>query len=332
MRYNTKILKATAPYACCTGIAEAAEILLSGELVAFPTETVYGLGAVAFNTEAIKKIFIAKGRPSDNPLIVHIAEQSQISEIGILNKRAKKLSEKLMPGALTLVIESKDNVPLIARANLPSVAVRIPQNEVALELIRRSGPLVAPSANLSTKPSPTEASHVFNDLQGRIYAVLDGGSCKVGIESTVIDTTTTTPVILRSGAVTKEELEKVLQEKIFYPNSSDNNIPNKSPGMKYKHYAPNAPVSLLCGKDELYLYLNQPLTEENRIIITTKNHIGNLQNYFPKKNIFELSQQSIYGTLRKADELNATEVIIYFEVEDNLPMGLIDRIKKASGN
>lgn len=226
-------------------------------MVAFPTETVYGLGAVATNEEAVKKIFEAKGRPSDNPLIVHIGTIEEVSAyVEEIPEKAKKLMERFWPGPLTLILKAKPGV--LAKnvtAGLSTVGIRMPDHEVALGLLRTlKKPLAAPSANRSGKPSPTKAEHVYEDLQGRIPLILDGGTTGIGIESTVLDVTVNPPVILRPGGVTKEMLEAEIGE-VIEPTPKEQQLESapKAPGMKYTHYAPEAPVYLIendCKKIE----------------------------------------------------------------------------------
>lgn len=237
-------------------IAKGAETIRNGGLVAFPTETVYGLGADAFNETAVKKIFGAKGRPSDNPLIAHIA---RASDIGLLTPELSpnivKLIDNFWPGPLTLVLRKQDRVPSITTGGLDTVAVRIPDDPVALELIRLSGtPLAAPSANLSGSPSPTKAAHVIGDLDGKVNMILAGADSRVGIESTVLDMTEETPVILRPGVITADMISAAIDMEVEYapslrPHHAGLNvdIAPRSPGMKYKHYAPKADMLVVEG-------------------------------------------------------------------------------------
>lgn len=233
------------------GIVEAAAALAAGELVAFPTETVYGLGANALSAEAVAGIFKAKGRPSDNPLIVHIGEIDQVDRlIKSVDSRARKLMEAFWPGPLTLVFEKAPAVPEAVTAGLDTVGVRMPSHPVALELLRKAGvPVAAPSANLSGKPSPTDAAHVMADLKGKVAYVVDGGPCDVGLESTVLDLTEEIPTILRPGGVTLEAIGRVIGEVRLDPGLSGEARP-KSPGMKYRHYAPEGRVILYSGNRE----------------------------------------------------------------------------------
>lgn len=233
-------------------IRQAGHVLRRGGLVAFPTETVYGLGANALDTEAVKGIFAAKGRPRDNPLIVHIAEIDTVFQYaGFINDSAKRLMETFWPGPLTLVLPARGNVSEEVSAGLESLAFRIPDHPVALALIHEAGvPVAAPSANLSGRPSPTLASHVYTDLNGRIDAILDGGPTGVGLESTVLDMTGDIPVILRPGGVTPEEIQAVAGKVLLDPSLGENGVtPERpaSPGMKYRHYAPSAPLLLIEG-------------------------------------------------------------------------------------
>lgn len=229
------------------------KIIREGGLVAFPTETVYGLGADALNPEAVAKIFRAKGRPSDNPLIVHISDKKQCFKLAInINPTAEKLMETFWPGPLTLILKKNTIVPHITTAGLDSVAIRLPSNPIARELIIASGkPIAAPSANRTGKPSPTCAAHVLEDLNGRIDAIIDGGDTDIGIESTVVDVRGNIPVILRPGDVSKEDLEKTVGKvEIGYCDSKKHIEKPLSPGMKYTHYSPRAEVILLEGNAE----------------------------------------------------------------------------------
>ncbi len=227
----------------------AAELIKKGEIVAFPTETVYGLGADALDPQAVKKIYVAKGRPSDNPLIVHIASVEQLYEVAAaVPETAELLAERFWPGPLTMILPKSEKIPPEITAGLDTVAIRMPNHPVALELIRKSGlPIAAPSANLSGKPSPTSAKHVAKDLYGRIALILDGGETIVGLESTVLDLCGAIPTVLRPGGVTAEELRDVLGDVRIAAEISDNDEKPRSPGMKYTHYKPAADVLLFEG-------------------------------------------------------------------------------------
>ena len=249
---KTRILSTTE-----NDIAEAAGIIQQGGLVAFPTETVYGLGADALNAEAVAKVYEAKGRPSDNPMIVHIARASDIGQLTpMLSEDIVNLIDNFWPGPLTMVLKKKAGVPDRTTGGLDTVAVRMPDSEAALELIREADcPIAAPSANISGRPSPTRAGDVIADLNGRIDAVIQGDDCRVGIESTVLDMTGDTPVILRPGIITAEDIEAVLKKEVKYDEAllkdkqgEDGDIRPKAPGMKYKHYAPKADMVVIEGQ------------------------------------------------------------------------------------
>ena len=239
------------------GISEAAEILKGGGLVAFPTETVYGLGGNGLDKEAAKKIYAAKGRPSDNPLILHVSSIEEVYPlVKALPEKAKKLMEAFWPGPLTLVLLKSDLVPKESTGGLETVALRSPENALTLDLIRACGfPIAGPSANLSGRPSPTEASHVFEDLGGRIEGILEDGAVGIGVESTIVDLSENCPTLLRPGAITIEDLEEVLGEKLaidptLLGKSMAEGFTPKAPGMKYRHYAPKAEMILFKKKEE----------------------------------------------------------------------------------
>ncbi len=239
------------------GISEAAEILKQGGLVAFPTETVYGLGGNGLDKEAAKKIYAAKGRPSDNPLILHVSSIEEVYPlVKALPEKAKKLMEAFWPGPLTLVLPKSDIVPEESTGGLETVALRSPENALTLDLIRACGfPIAGPSANLSGRPSPTEASHVFEDLGGRIEGSLEDGAVGIGVESTIVDLSENCPTLLRPGAITIEDLEEVLGEKVaidptLLGMSMAEGFTPKAPGMKYRHYAPKAEMILFKKKEE----------------------------------------------------------------------------------
>lgn len=255
---QTKIIKIDSEMINREEMREAAELIRQGELVAFPTETVYGLGADALRSEAAKKIYAAKGRPSDNPLIIHVCKFEDLERIAKeVPEQARKLSEAFWPGPLTIVVWKNEQVPYDTTGGMDTVAVRMPNHPIALSLIEESGCLIAaPSANTSGKPSPTEAGHVAQDMDGRIPMILDGGAVGIGIESTIVDLTEEHPMILRPGYITKQMLEEVLGEEVrIDPGilAADTTDPAqagqkpKAPGMRYKHYAPRADLVLVEG-------------------------------------------------------------------------------------
>lgn len=259
---ETKIFQSTTK-----DIEKAAEIIKGGGLIAFPTETVYGLGADALNPEATKKVYAAKGRPSDNPMIVHIADKEELSKLtDTVTKDMEILMDAFWPGPMTMVVKRKPIVPDVTTGGLDTVGVRMPSNETARQLIRFSGtPIAAPSANLSGKPSPTTAAHCIDDLTGRVDGIINGEDCLLGIESTVIDMTEETPMILRPGMITREEISGALGKEVSLDptllerpdifNNGDllqtgEDFQPKSPGMKYKHYAPNGEMIIFQGSKE----------------------------------------------------------------------------------
>ena len=235
-------------------IGQASALLREGRVVAFPTETVYGLGADALNPDAVRAIFAAKERPADNPLIVHVADPMQLEGLCRVTDVARRLMDAYWPGPLTLLLMKTDRVPDVTTAGLPSVAVRCPKHPVALSLLRRCAlPIAAPSANRSGRPSPTSALHVYEDMRGRIPLILDGGNCQVGVESTVVDLTGDVPCVLRPGAVTPDQIAAVagacqVAPSVMRPLKEGESAP--SPGMRHRHYAPRAKMTVFVGADE----------------------------------------------------------------------------------
>ncbi len=262
---QTKIIKVGTGH---TDLTEAADVIRGGGLVAFPTETVYGLGADACNPQAAKKIYTAKGRPSDNPLIVHIAQWNDLFAVaGEVPAEAKRLADAFWPGPLTMVMKKNERIPRETTGGLDTVAVRMPNHPAALALICQSGcPIAAPSANTSGRPSPTEAAHVAADLAGKIPVILDGGPVGIGIESTIIDLTEETPVILRPGYITKEMLSQTLLREVAIDSAviapESGKIP-KAPGMKYRHYAPRAEMIVVSGEMQKVVAKINELTDKN---------------------------------------------------------------------
>ncbi|MFK2825623.1 L-threonylcarbamoyladenylate synthase [Bacillus sp. B190/17] len=322
-------------------IKEAAQLLKKNEVVAFPTETVYGLGGNALSNEAAGKIFAAKGRPADNPLIVHIASEQQAADVAIhISATAQKLMQEFWPGPLTIILKKQPNrLSDLVTAGLDTVAVRVPDHPVALAVIREAGlPIAAPSANRSGKPSPTSAKHVQDDLDGRIAGIVDGGSTGVGVESTVVDCTGSIPVILRPGGITKEELEAVVGEVAVDAALTDAQKQPKSPGMKYTHYAPNAPLYLLQGSCE---WIQSQISDQQQKgkkvgLLTTEDHLSFYEAdvILPCGNSRDLKTVAhcLYDVLRAFNETDVD--MIYSETFPTAGVGLavMNRLEKAAGH
>lgn len=319
-----------------THIRYCAALLKRGEVVAFPTETVYGLGADALNADAVRKIYEAKGRPADNPLIVHVAGAEQISLLAAeIPEAAIKLTKAFSPGPLTVVYRKKASVPDIVTGGLDTVGVRIPSHPVALALLREAGvPVCAPSANLSTKPSPTTAAHVLEDLDGRIPAILDGGACSVGIESTVVDVTTARPRILRKGGIPAEEIVKVIGDVEIVKSSTV----ALCPGMKYKHYAPKAEVLFSAYYDDMHLTICEyydKLKAEGKIPVILA--LDERAPLYADRSVMTVGKNyadyahNLFADLRLADEKGFTVVIAEGVESKGIGESLINRLIKSSG-
>lgn len=295
-----------------TQLKEAVMILRHGGLVVFPTETVYGLGANGLDDQAVMNIFTAKGRPSDNPLILHIHDVAQLQEIvQHIPDSAIVLMKTYWPGPLTLVFDKQPHIPRNVTAGLSTVAVRMPNNEIALELLKAANiPVAAPSANISGRPSATKADHVLEDLAGKVDAIIDGGDSVIGIESTVIDMTTVPPTLLRPGFIQQSEIESLLGYSI--QTSSVSEAP-KSPGMKYQHYQPRVGVYWRSGNRDL--------------ILQEANTIGKTLSI-----IDHPTEQNFYALLRENDKEGIDAIIVITESSDFVPEGLRDRLSKASKN
>ncbi len=304
-------------------IKEATHIIKKGGIVAFPTETVYGLGADAWNASAIAKVFKAKGRPSDNPLIVHVSSEEDIHDFAIdIPEKAHLLIEKFWPGPLTIVLKKRNEVLDAVTAGLDTVALRMPDNEIALALIKKTGPVVAPSANHSGKPSPTKAKHVLADFGDEI-PIMDGKATAIGLESTVIDLTDVFPAILRPGSISRKEIEDVLG--VFVEESFFHHLKNpKSPGQKYSHYKPSAKVRWLQPEERI---------EENHILYLIQNYSGSFANVVVYNQNLDLFAKEIYDRFRQADLEGFEEVAIepIHEYQADIKSALLNRIQKAIG-
>lgn len=305
---------------------QAVDIIRSGGIVAFPTETVYGLGADATNAEAVGKIFEAKGRPTDNPLIVHVdSKETAINYVDDVSDKALKLMDAFWPGALTLIMKSKPRIfAQNVTADLETVGIRVPNHPVALNLLKRVQlPIAAPSANTSGKPSPTLAEHVYHDMEEKIPLILDGGPTKIGIESTVLDMTSEPPVILRPGNVTKEQIENVIGT-IRFSAELHGNAP-KSPGMKYTHYAPEAPVYLIEDDSKLIRKAIEHVQGKGKkVAVLSSTEYPEADFHFP------LSPETLYSSLRKCDMTDANLILTGVPSERDDNDFMMNRLEKAA--
>lgn len=326
---------------------QAGKLIAEGELVAFPTETVYGLGGDALDPDASRKIYAAKGRPSDNPLIVHIADFDDMKRVAReVPEQAKKLADAFWPGPLTMIVWKSDAVPEATTGGMQTVAVRMPNHPAALELIRRSGCLIAaPSANTSGRPSPTEAQHVAEDLSGKIAMILDGGPVGIGIESTIIDLTEEQPMILRPGYITPEMLSEVLQEEVVIDPgiiAADDTRKPKAPGMKYKHYAPKAEMIIVDGAQDAVIDKINELTAAKRaegkkvaVIATdeTKDRYdAQVILSMGKRADEDAIAQHLYKILRECDELDVGEIYSECFQTPRIGQAIMNRLLKAAGH
>ena len=328
------------------GIRLGGEILKQGGLVAFPTETVYGLGGNALDAEASAKIYAAKGRPSDNPLIVHIAKTEDLYRIvEEVPEEAKKLAEKFWPGPLTMIFQKKEIVPYGTTGGLDTVAVRMPNHPVALKMIEAGGGYIAaPSANTSGRPSPTTAQHVADDLDGKIEMILDGGSVGIGVESTIVDLSTGVPTILRPGYINKAMLEKVIGKVEVDPTllSADCKQRPKAPGMRYKHYAPKADMVIVEGEEEKVIaYINDRICEElkkgNRPGVIASDETvhrycgGTVKSMGSRRDELSISRH-LYAVLREFDEQQVSCIFSEAFETPNLGQAIMNRMVKAAGH
>ncbi len=309
-------------------LKKCADEILSGGIVAFPTETVYGLGANALDENAVKKIYVAKGRPSDNPLICHVSNKAQIEKLGDVTPFARKIIDAFMPGPITVVLSKKNCVSGVVTGGLNTVGVRMPDHEVARTFIAECGvPLCAPSANTSTKPSPTQAKYVFDDLNGKIRYILDGGNCRVGIESTIVDCVNKR--ILRKGGVSEEQIEAVVGKLGKEPIKSD--VP-LCPGMKYKHYSPDAEVYLAKAGVDMTKRICDFYDKlvGKKIIFSLKGDYGN-RNVVKVGDTVVQYAENVFALFREADK-SGYRYIICEGVEDcGIGAALLNRLNKSSG-
>ena len=321
-------------------IAHAAELIKNGQLVGIPTETVYGLGANGLDEEAVAKIFEAKGRPQDNPLILHIAEAKDIEQIcQEIPESAWILAEKFWPGPLTMVLPVKPIVPKRTTANLNTVAVRCPKTEATRKLIFLAGvPIAAPSANRSGKPSTTTAAHVLHDMDGRISAILDGGACEVGVESTIIDLCGETPRLLRPGGVTPEELTEILGEIEIDEavlGQISNNAVVRAPGMKYKHYAPSAEVIIVTGnRESAAKYICDRFTANDAVLCFAEElplYEGYNPTAYGSENDHKTLSAGLFAALRDLDCPEISKIYARCPEGGGVAYAVRNRLSKAAG-
>lgn len=326
-------------------IEYASRLFREGQLVGFPTETVYGLGANALSEDAVRSIFAAKGRPADNPLIVHIWNRNQLNDLCEIPPMAEKLMDAFWPGPLTMLFPRKETVPDVVTAGLPTVAIRMPSHPVAFEMLKACRlPIAAPSANRSGKPSPTTAKHVLDDMNGIIPLILDGGSCDVGVESTVLDICHGQPTVLRPGGITKEMLEDVLGQEVALAGSILRPLkPDEkalSPGMRYKHYAPSGTVTLVSGKESNVLSAMKKLVAEARndgqksCVMCFTEHVEALKDCDPHdlgsiRSDDEVAHR-LFDTLRRLDDEHMDQIYSEVVLPEGVGLAVMNRLGRAA--
>jgi len=326
-------------------IEDAAKAIKKGGIVAFPTETVYGLGADALNEEAVGKIFEAKGRPQDNPLIIHVASKDVSKYVEDISETAQKLMNRFWPGPLTLILNKKNIVPNVTSANLDTIGIRMPDNEVALKLIELSGTTIAaPSANISGRPSPTDIERCVEDLDGKVDYIIGGQKSKVGVESTIVDCTVNPPVVLRPGGLTLEMLREVdpsikLDDGLMTKPTED--FKPKAPGMKYKHYAPKAKVRIVSGNNEKVVEKIQKMVHnyiDNGKRVGILSSEENASEYTEGKvisigSLNDLNEvaRNLFEDLRKFDDMNVDIILAEAYEEKGIGIAIMNRLKKSAG-
>ena len=324
-------------------IAVFASMLASGKTVIFPTETVYGLGANALDEEAAAKIYQAKGRPSDNPLLVHVADKEDVYDlVENIGSRAKLLMDRFWPGPLTIVFKKKDIIPDRTSGGLDTVAIRMPSDQVARDLIRQAGvPIAAPSANISGRPSPTKPEHIIRDMDGRVDGILVGGSCNYGVESTIVDLSGDVAMVLRPGSITLEMLGEVLGQVNLDPSlkNKDDNIRAKAPGMKYKHYSPRAQVYIVrAGDQEDFARMVDELCLDNAKKGLKTGVMTRSSDQHPyQAQVFDLGEsdaevaKNLFDSLISLDRESIDIAYVPYFEEKGLGVAIMNRLKKAAG-
>ncbi len=322
-------------------LRQAADILRCGGLVAFPTETVYGLGGDATDKTAAKKIYAAKGRPSDNPLIIHIADPEEAERYAVTNDTFYRLAKAFMPGPLTVILPKRDIIPREVTGGLDTVAIRCPSHPLARALIRHAGvAIAAPSANLSGSPSPSCGAHVIRDLSDRVDAIIDGGDCEIGLESTIIQLDGSHATLLRPGAITADALSCICEQVTVSPAVTEGLAENErplSPGMKYRHYAPKVPLVLLKGEEDAILsFLRREQNAEKCVILCYTEELDYLRferlidigsKYSPAEQAHRL-----FAALRQADELDGDIIYAHLPDTDGLGLALYNRLIRAAAH
>ncbi len=322
-------------------LRKAGEIIRQGGLVVFPTETVYGLGGDGTNAESAKKIYAAKGRPSDNPLIIHICEPKDAEDYAVTSDTYYKLAKAFMPGPLTVILPKKETIPLETTGGLDSVAVRCPSHPIARALINAAGvPIAAPSANLSGKPSPTCAEHVIDDLSGRVDMIIDGGSCEIGLESTIVKLDGNKAVILRPGAITEDALRCVCEDvsvsKAVLEQLAEGERP-LSPGMKYRHYAPSVPLVLLDGEEaDILAFLKTEQMHKKCAILCYHEEMAELA----PNDLFDIGQADsletqatrLFSSLREADKRDVDIIYAHLPTKNGIGLALYNRMIRAAAH
>ena len=326
-------------------IEEAGKVIRNGGTVAFPTETVYGLGANALDDEAVRKIFIAKGRPQDNPLIIHVSTKELSELVKDVPEVAQKIIDKFWPGPLTVILEKKDIIPNVTSANLNTIGIRMPNSEIALKLIELAErPIAAPSANISGRPSPTEVERCVEDLNGRVDYIIGGESSDIGVESTIVDCTVNPPLVLRPGGITLEMLKEINPEieldKALKSKPNDDFKP-KAPGMKYKHYAPNAHLKIIKGKNEKTIEIINEIVENyiekgnDVAILTTNENLNKFNNgkviSLGSENDLKEIAKNLFEALRKCDDLRVQYILCQGFEENGVGLAIMNRLNKAAG-
>ena len=326
-------------------IEEAGDIIRDGGTVAFPTETVYGLGANALDEEAVKKIFIAKGRPQDNPLIVHVCSKNISELVKEVPEVAQRMIDKFWPGPLTIILEKNDIIPNMTSASLNTVGIRMPSSEIALKLIELSKrPIAAPSANISGRPSPTEVERCIEDLNGKVDYIIGGESSDIGVESTIIDCTVNPQLVLRPGGISFDMLKEIdsnIEIDSALKSKPTENFKPKAPGMKYRHYAPKAHLKIIKGKNEKTIEIINEILENyiekgnDVAILTTDENLnkfnsGKVISLGSENNLNEIAK-NLFETLRKCDDLGVQHILCQGFEEKGVGLAIMNRLNKAAG-